>query len=1488
MLDKIIHFSIHNKLVIGLLTAVLIAWGGWSLTQLPIDAVPDITNNQVQVITVTPTLAAQEVERLITFPVEQTMATIPQIIEIRSFSRFGLSVVTIVFNDNIDVYWARQQVFERLQQAKNQIPAGAGSPELGPVTTGLGEIYQYILKPKKGFEKKYPPMELRTIQDWIVRRQLLGTEGVAEVSSFGGYIKQYEISLDPGRLRSYNLSISEVFAALEQNNQNTGGAYIDKKPNAYFIRSEGLIGDTTDIQKIVIKQTGNGIPVTVGTVGTVTYGHAIRYGAMTRNNEGEVVGAIVMMLKGENSSKVIKAVKTRIDQIRKNLPEGVEIEAYLDRTKLVNNAISTVERNLLEGALIVIFVLVVMLGNIRAGLVVASVIPLSMLFAVSMMGIFGVSGNLMSLGAIDFGLIVDGAVIIVEATLHHIVGQRYTHRLSQAEMDAEVYDAAIKIRSSAAFGEIIILIVYLPILTLTGTEGKMFRPMAQVVSFAILGAFILSLTYVPMVSALFLSKQTDPNKVTLADRIIRFAQRIYQPALRWVIHHKAITLGTSVGVFALALILFLNMGGEFIPTLEEGDFAVETRLVTGSSVSQTIETAQKAATILRNRFPEVMDVIGKIGSSEVPTDPMPVESCDLIIRLKDRSQWVSASSREELAEKMRKALEVLPGVSFGFQQPIQMRFNELMTGARQDVVLKIYGEDLNRLAEQARLLGKLVRKVKGAEDLYIEQITGLPQIVVHYNRDKIAEFNLNISDINRAIRAGFAGESAGLVYEGERRFDLIVRLAQGNRQSIDDVANLYISTPSGNQIPLSQVANIEFQTGPNQIQRDNAQRRVVVGFNVRDRDVESVVKEIQNRIDNEIKLPSGYYVTYGGTFENLIEARQRLSIAVPVALLLIFILLYFTFGSVVQSLLIFTAIPLSAIGGIFALGLRGMPFSISAGIGFIALFGVAVLNGIVLIGEFNRLKQTGLSNLEEIIFQGTDTRLRPVLMTALVASLGFLPMALSHGAGGEVQKPLATVVIGGLVSSTLLTLLVLPVLYLIFENSQRNRKERKAGENPTTPATGDANPESPSIRKIVSLWRAKPSLWLVTFVLVALPGTGFSQAEQAVRLTREQAVSTALINNLSVKSGMYEIDAQKALQRTASDLGKTSFLWQGGQYNSIRFDNNFSVNQSIPFPLFISRRAGYLSAQTKGTELKLEVTQNELVQQVKSTYEQAVLAKARHRLLLQQDSLFGQFVKSAAARYRTGESTLLEQATAESQWQETRLLLSQNESDISIIQTLLQTLLNQAEAVTTTDDSLQRRTVTLSLTDTSGWHHNPTLNYFRQQTTISQQFTRFERAQLLPDLSIGYFNQSLIGTQTVNGAERYFDGRYRFQGVQAGISLPLWAGPLKARVKAATLSEQMTQTQEQLYRNSVRQQWHQAVQEHDKYAKSLDYYEKTALPTARLILENAQKAYRAGEIGYLEYAQGLNRSLAIRMQYLDTLHRFNQSVIYLEFLSGQK
>ena len=1035
MLNKIIEFSIKNKLIIGLFIFGLIGFGIYETTKLPIDAVPDITDNQVQVITITPALGAPDVERLITFPIEQVNSNIPGLKEIRSFSRFGLSVVTIVFNDETDVYWARQQVTERLQQVQEQIPKGFGTPTLAPVTTGLGEIYQYAVRPKKGYESKYTAMDLRTIQDWIVQRQLLGVQGVADVSSFGGYLKQYEIAVVPAKLKAGNVTINDVFNALQNNNQNTGGAYIEKGPTVLFIRSEGLIGTIDDIQNIVVKNLTNGTPLLIRDIAEVKLGSATRYGAMTYNGVEEVSGAVVMMLKGANSNEVIKNIKERITQIQKTLPEGVVIDPFLDRTKMVDNSISTVSRNLIEGALIVIFVLVLFLGNFRAGLLVASVIPLAMLFAIIMMNLFGVSGNLMSLGALDFGLIVDGAVIIVEAVMHKLTHSKHfdkVNKLSQQEMDGEVKHSASRMMNAAVFGQIIILIVYLPIFTLQGIEGKMFKPMAQTVVFALIGAFILSLTYIPMMSALFLSKKIS-HKRTFSDRMMGRLERIYQHALDKVLGFRKSVIVMVVALFAIAIFILTQLGGEFIPSLPEGDFAVETRVLPGSNLTTSMNAISSGAKILLDKFPEVKEVVGKTGSSEIPTDPMPIDASDMMVILKDKKDWTSAKTYPELEAKMSKALEDVPGVTYGFQYPVQMRFNELMSGARQDVVCKIFGENLDTLALYANKVGSIVNTVEGASGLYVEAVTGMPQIVIQYNRGAIAQYGLNISDINKVVNAAFAGQSSGTVYEGEKRFDLVVRLSGEQRKNLQDVQNLLIPTSRGEQIPLNAVAKVDIIEGPNQIQREDAQRRIIVGFNVRGRDVQSMVNELQQKVDNQIKLPPGYYVIYGGAFENLIAAKKRLSIAVPVSLLLIFLMLYFTFRSVNHGLLIYSAIPLSMIGGILALAIRGMPFSISAGIGFIALFGVSVLNGIVLVAEFNQLKKEGLTDLKRIMIQGTKVRLRPVLMTAAVASLGFLPMALSTGEGAEVQRPLATVVIGGLLIATFLTLFVLPILYIMFE-----------------------------------------------------------------------------------------------------------------------------------------------------------------------------------------------------------------------------------------------------------------------------------------------------------------------------------------------------------------------------------------------------------------------------------------------------------------------
>ncbi len=1031
MFQKLITYSISHKLVVGVFTLALVAWGVWSLVQLPFDSTPDITDNQVQVITQAPSLGAQEVEQYITTPIEMALANIPRLQERRSISRSGLSVITLVFDDDADIYWARSQVNQMLETATKDLPKNTDT-EMGPIATALGEIYHYTVRAKKGYEHKYSLTQLRTIQDWIVRKQLSGTPGVAEVSGWGGYVKQYEVALNSDRLNANALTVGEVYAALERNNANTGGSYIEENSTQYYIRGLGVVKSLEDIANITVK-TINGTPVRVGDVATVQYGHATRFGAVTRNGDGEVVAGIAIMLKGENFQQVSRNVKERIAQIQKSLPEGVVIEPFIDRTNLVNRVEGTIARNLIEGGLIVIFVLILFLGNWRAGMVVASVIPLSMLFAFGMMETFGIAGNLMSLGAIDFGMIVDSAVIIVEAVVTHINGSRAkypTLRLSRKEMDEEVHFSASRIRQSAAFGEIMIMIVYVPLMTLVGIEGKMFRPMALTVFFAILGAFILSLTYVPMASALFLSRKVHTDR-TFSDRMIEKLQTCYRPVLDWVLVQHKNVITAAVALFCVSLVGFKFLGGEFIPSLEEGDFAVEMSMSQGTSLSQMVESCTKAEKLLRAEYPEVKQVVSRIGSAEIPTDPMPVERADIMIALKPKAEWTSAETTDELMEKMEETLKTIPGLEAEISQPIQMRNNELLTGIKQDVAIKIFGDDLTTLTEQAGRVKRLIEGVRGVSGIYVEEVSGLPQIQVHYNHERMAEYGVSVDDVNTLLETTFAGGVAGAVYEGEKKFDLVLRMSGADRTT-ESLGSLPVPLPGGGNVPLAQIADVEYASAPAQVSHEDGARRIYVGFNVKGRDVQSTVDEIQQILDAKLKMPEGYYYTYGGEFQNLQSAVGRLAVVIPVALLVILLLLYATVKNLRESLYVFSAIPLAAIGGVWALWLRGMPFSISAGVGFIALFGVAVLNGIVLIGQMNQMQRDGVADIHRRIIDSCMIRLRPVLMTALVASMGFLPMALSHGDGAEVQRPLATVVIGGLVTSTLLTLLVLPAIYKTF------------------------------------------------------------------------------------------------------------------------------------------------------------------------------------------------------------------------------------------------------------------------------------------------------------------------------------------------------------------------------------------------------------------------------------------------------------------------
>ncbi len=1060
MFQKLITYSIRHKLVIGVLSIALTIWGVWSLVHLPFDSTPDITDNQVQVITQAPSLGAQEVEQYVTTPVEMALANIPRIQERRSISRSGLSVITLVFDDAADIYWARSQVSQVVEQLEKELPKNTET-EMGPIATGLGEIYHYTIRAKEGYEHKYSLTQLRTMQDWIVRKQLSGTPGVAEVSGWGGYVKQYEVAINTDQLNASGVSVSEVFDALQRNNANTGGSYIEENSNQYYIRGIGVVKNLEDVANITVK-TVDGTPVKVGDVAKVQLGHATRFGAVTRNGEGEVVAGIAIMLKGENFQKVSKNVKERINQIQKSLPEGVIIEPFIDRTNLVDRVEGTIARNLIEGGLIVIFVLVIFLGNWRAGLVVASVIPLSMLFAFGMMKTFGIDGNLMSLGAIDFGMIVDSAIIIVEAVVTHINTGHFSQpevraaylaqcqnggaatpfALTQKQMDEEVHFSASRIRQSAAFGEIIIMIVYIPLMTLVGIEGKMFRPMALTVFFAILGAFILSLTYVPMASSLMLSRKVHTRK-TFSDRVIEKLLAWYRPVLDWVLARNKDVITGAVALFCVSVVGFKYLGGEFIPSLEEGDFAVEMSMSQGTSLSQMVESCTKAEKLLKKEYPEIKQVVSRIGSAEIPTDPMPVERADIMIALKPKAEWTSARTTPELMEKMEETLSAIPGLEAEISQPIQMRNNELLTGIKQDVAIKIFGDDLDVLTQQAGKVKKMIEDVPGVSGIFVEEVAGLPQIQVKYNHEKMAAYGVSVDDISEILETTFAGAVAGSLYEGDKKFDIVLRMDPSQR-NVESLEQLSIPLKDGTDIPLSQVADIDYSPAPAQVSHEDGARRIYVGFNVKGRDVQNTVEDIQDILDEKLKLPDGYYYNYGGEFENLQSATNRLMVVIPIALVIILLLLYATVKNVRESLFVFSAIPLAAIGGVWALWLRGMPFSISAGVGFIALFGVAVLNGIVLIGQMNQMQREektadklsasiGVTEMiHHRIIESCMVRLRPVLMTALVASMGFLPMALSQGDGAEVQRPLATVVIGGLITSTLLTLLVLPAIYKTF------------------------------------------------------------------------------------------------------------------------------------------------------------------------------------------------------------------------------------------------------------------------------------------------------------------------------------------------------------------------------------------------------------------------------------------------------------------------
>jgi cobalt-zinc-cadmium resistance protein CzcA len=1433
VIHSVIQFSVRNPLIIGLLTLLLALWGGYSLLRLPLDAVPDITNNQVQVVTVSPSLAPREMEQYVTFPVELALANLQGVEQIRSISRYGLSVVTIVFEESVPQLDARQRVEEQLKAVREEIPPGMGSPSLMPITTGLGEIFQYTLEPRPGYEQHYSLSELRSIQDWIVKRYLNGVPGVVEISSFGGFVKQYEVRPDPLRLRELNLSVEELREALAANNGNAGGSYVEQGDNTFYIRTEGMISSEEDIRQIVVALR-KGIPLRIGDVAEVGEGHLPRFGALTRNGQGEALGGITLMLRGANSNEVVGRVRERIASIQRLLPEGLEIRPFLDRSALVQRAIRTVRNNLAEGGLIVVFILVLLLGNLRAGLVVASVIPLSMLFAAGLMRLTGVSANLMSLGAIDFGLIIDGAVIVVEGIVHQLHVQFSGQRVSRAALQDTASSASSQMMRSAVFGEAIILIVYLPILSLEGIEGKMFAPMAQTVAFAIIGAMLFSLTYVPMMTALLLSRQVS-SKPSLADRLMGGIRRGYLPLLKAGLRRPGLLIAIASALLIVSGLLFTRLGGEFIPRLDEGDMAMQLTLPPGSSLSSSIRATTEAESLLLSRFPEISKVVSKIGTAEVPTDPMAVEDADVMIVMKDPALWPEEKSRDQLAAEMKAALAPLAerGVSFEFTQPIELRFNELITGAKSDVTVDIFGEELGELARLGEQAAALIRPLPGAGDVRLDRTEGFPQWVVRPRRERLAAQGLSVEAVNRAVETAFAGGVAGTVFEGERRFDLVVRFDSSFRRSLGDLRQLMLRTPSGALVPLEAVADIRQEEGPMMISRENTRRKITVGINVRNRDVESLVADVQAALEQSLPLPPGYSVEYGGEFANLQSARARLAVAVPLALFLIFMLLYLAFGSLRPVLIVFSAIPFAAIGGVLALWLRGMPFSISAGIGFIALFGVAVLNGIVLISQFQHLREAGIGDLRERIIEGAASRLRPVLMTASVGSLGFLPMAISTSAGAEVQRPLATVVVGGLITATLLTLLVLPALYSLFgEKRARLPKASAAG--------------------------------VLALLLLALPA-GLRAQEP---LSLPEALRLAEARHPEIRAAELALAAAELRGRTALALPATEISWQYGQINADARDQLWTFSQSLGQPLSWGPRQRWLEAQSAAEAQRLAGLRRALRLRVSLAQLDWLYTAEQARLWAEQDSLFARFEALAQARYASGAASRLEWLTALQQREQHRLRMQ----DMAREQELRLLAWRQALA----DSSARPREEALREWPVpeggfAGGQH-PYLGERQAEAEASRLAVRYQRSLLTPDFSLGYFQQTL-------------ELRPGFNGLLAGISLPLWRRARQAEALAAELESQQAQQRLLATEGYYRQEYAIRQERLRQQAERWTYYRDQALPRSDEMMGLARRMYAEGELDYATFWLQLQETLRLREAALEALWGYNRAALLLQELS---
>lgn len=1458
MIDKLIAFSVRSPFTIGLLVLVMAIWGGYSLKTLPIDAVPDVTNQQVDVITNSPNLSSLEIERYITTPLEMAMANIPGLVEARSYSKFGSSVVKLIFTDDTDIYWARQQVFERLTQVQAEIPEGAGTPILGPVSTGLGEIYQYVIRPKDLNNSPYTLTEIRTIQDWVVRRKLLGLPGVADVSGYGGYAKEYQAQIKTDRMKALGVSVDELYEALNKGNSNTGGAYIEKDNKAFTIRGIGLAQSLEDIENAVIKKNGS-VPILIRDVADVEFGHALRFGALSNNGEGEVVGGSILMMKGANGNEVITRLKERFAEIQKELPPGLTIEPFLDRSKLVNAAISTVAKNLIEGAVIVMIVILVFLGNWRASLLAASVIPLAMLFAFIWMKQFDVVGNVMSLGAIDFGLLVDPAIIVVESavlllalSLSKFAGKKMTYK----DRQEVVISAAAEVKKSVIFGGLIILIVYVPILTLQGIEGKMFSPMAKTVAFAIIGALILAVTYVPMMCAVLLRPPKSVHHDGFSEKIVQFFLKGLRPVIRLGLRYKIVVIAFALVVLAAGIIGFGRIGGEFMPQIQEGDMVVDMDLPVGTTLSESIRQSQIFQEGIMKEFPdEVEGIVSKIGTSEVKVDPLPLESQEVYVELKDKKYWTKAHDQQELAIKVNEYMAQFPGPLYAISQPIESRVNDMISGARTQVVVQLYGTDLDTLVAKTKQIIQIVRNVDGAVDVKGSKVFGLPQLNINYDRQRMAVHGIKVEQVNRAIQMAFGGATAGVVYEGDRRFDVTLRLTGEDRTRPENIENLLINDQNNNPIPLREIAKITESVGPSEIVHENMKRVVNLGFNVRGRDLQSVVDDVIKQVDAKVKLPKGYEINYGGDFENFGRAKARLSIVVPIALLVIFGLLFLTFRNFRDSFLIYAVVPLSAVGGVFSLLLRDMNFSISAGVGFIALFGVAVLNGILLISHFNTLGDEGMDDPNERVMKGIEERFRPILMTSFVAALGFMPMALSTSVGSEVQKPLATVVIGGLLTATILTLLVLPILYAIFAG-----KSKKGGsvKNSAIPATA-----------VVALLIGASFL---TTNASAQTKPEVPEVEDVRELTLEKALELTKRGNPQTRLADLRIEKERVLLPATFNLDAPRIYTQAPSGTDYRL----GFFQNLQFPTVYTNQRKAQRQQIKLNEAEKGVVFNDLSYQVRSIYNDILYYNRMITNYQQQDSLLANFVRVTDVRLNVGQISRIERLNAEAQYRENAIYLKQSKARLRgarIQLWILTGLAPDSSRVILGDFKRLTYGSAISAADTS-FSSNPRLAFYEQNRKLNESMLKVERSRALPGISFGYMNQG----------DRETNVRYRWE---FGLTVPLWQWQYKSRQAGARKDIEIAQQQISLNSYELRGAYDKAASDYRAYSEALDYYESFGLNQANEIIKAAQDSYRLGSIGYYNFLLNLQEAFRIRAEHLEAIHNVNNSIITIQYLKGE-